>query len=46
MHDALALIREYIGKVPYIACGCPVGVAAGMCEYMRVGPDISPDVRG
>ena len=41
MHDALALIREYIGKVPYIACGCPVGVAAGMCEYMRVGPDIS-----
>jgi len=41
MHDALKLIREWIGDVPYIACGCPIGVAAGMCDYMRVGPDIS-----
>ena len=41
MHDALSFIREIRGDALLLGCGCPIGVAAGMVEYMRIGSDVS-----
>jgi alpha-galactosidase len=42
MHDALTFINEIRGTAQMLGCGCPIGVSAGMCEYMRIGADVAP----
>ena len=42
MHDALSYINEIRGSAKMLGCGCPIGVAAGMMEYMRIGADVAP----
>ncbi|MBI9108682.1 MAG: alpha-galactosidase [Spirochaetales bacterium] len=42
MHDALSYLNEIRGDAQMLGCGCPIGVAAGMMEYMRIGADVAP----
>jgi len=42
MHDALTFINEIRGDAQMLGCGCPIGVSAGMMEYMRIGADVAP----
>ncbi len=41
MYDALKLINSLRGDAVMLGCGCPIGVAYGMCEYMRIGGDVA-----
>ncbi len=40
MHDAMMLLRNWVGEKQILACGVPLGSAFGCVEYCRIGADI------
>jgi alpha-galactosidase len=40
--DALQVIREAAGDAYILACGAPILPSLGLCDGIRVGPDVSP----
>jgi alpha-galactosidase len=40
--NALQVIREAAGDAYILACGAPVVPSLGLCDGLRVGPDVSP----
>ncbi|HUE98607.1 MAG TPA: glycoside hydrolase family 36 protein [Anaerolineales bacterium] len=40
--NALQVIREAAGDAYILACGAPVIPSLGLCDGIRVGPDVSP----
>lgn len=40
MHEAMALLREWVGDSLILACGVPLGAAFGQVDYCRIGADI------
>lgn len=40
--NALQVIREAAGDAYILACGAPVLPSIGLCDGIRVGPDVSP----
>ncbi len=42
MHDGYSLLNNLKGKAKLLGCGAPLGPAAGLFEYMRIGADVAP----
>ncbi len=40
--NALHVIREAAGDAYILACGAPIMPSLGLCDGLRVGPDVSP----
>lgn len=40
--NALQVIREAAGNAYILACGAPIIPSLGLCDGIRVGPDVSP----
>ncbi len=40
--NALQVIREAAGNAYILACGAPIVPSLGLCDGIRVGPDVSP----
>lgn len=40
--NALQVIREAAGDAYILACGAPIVPSLGLCDGLRVGPDVSP----
>ena len=40
--NAMQVIREAAGDAYILACGAPIVPSLGLCDGMRVGPDVSP----
>jgi alpha-galactosidase len=40
--NALQVIREAAGEAYILACGAPIVPSLGLCDGIRVGPDVSP----
>ena len=40
--NALEVIREAAGDAYILACGAPILPSIGLCDGLRVGPDVSP----
>jgi alpha-galactosidase len=41
--NGLATIREVVGDEVYLlACGAPIAASIGMCDGIRIGPDVGP----
>lgn len=40
--NALQVIREAAGSAYLLACGAPIIPSLGLCDGIRVGPDVSP----
>ena len=39
---SLSIMREAMGKEAYfLACGCPIIPSLGLCDAMRIGPDVA-----
>ena len=39
--DALAVIREAAGAAYLVTCGAPIIPSVGLCDAIRIGPDVS-----
>ncbi|NLG83526.1 MAG: alpha-galactosidase, partial [Firmicutes bacterium] len=42
MAEALDLVRTAAGDSILLGCGVPLGAAAGVFDYCRIGPDVAP----
>ena len=40
--NAMQLVREAAGDAYILACGAPILPSIGLCDGLRVGPDVSP----
>jgi alpha-galactosidase len=40
--NALQVIREAAGEAYILACGAPIIPSLGLCDGLRVGPDVAP----
>ena len=40
--NAMQVIREAAGEAYILACGAPIVPSLGLCDGIRVGPDVSP----
>jgi alpha-galactosidase len=40
MHEAMCLLRDWVGPRQILACGAPLGSALGQVDFMRIGGDI------
>ena len=40
--NALRIIREAAGDAYLLACGAPILPSLGLCDGLRIGPDVSP----
>jgi alpha-galactosidase len=40
--NALQVVREAAGDAYILACGAPVVPSLGLCDGLRIGPDVSP----
>jgi alpha-galactosidase len=40
--NALRVIREAAGDAYLLACGAPILASLGLCDGIRIGPDVSP----
>ncbi|HEX9332318.1 MAG TPA: glycoside hydrolase family 36 protein, partial [Anaerolineales bacterium] len=40
--NALQIIREAAGNAYILVCGAPINPSLGLCDGIRVGPDVSP----
>jgi len=40
--DALGVMRQAAGEAYLLACGAPVIPSLGLCDGLRVGPDVTP----
>jgi alpha-galactosidase len=40
--NALQVIREAAGDAYILACGAPINPSLGLCDGIRIGPDVSP----
>jgi alpha-galactosidase len=38
----LRVIREAAGDAYILACGAPILASLGLCDGIRIGPDVSP----
>ena len=41
MHEALAYVREITKGKLLLLCGVPLGSAFNLCDYCRIGPDVT-----
>lgn len=41
-HNAVKVMREAAGDAYILACGAPIIPTLGLCDGIRVGPDVSP----
>ena len=41
MHEALAYVRELTKDKLLLLCGVPLGSAFNLCDYCRIGPDVT-----
>jgi alpha-galactosidase len=42
----LTVLREAMGDAYFVACGAPIIPSLGLCDALRVGPDVAPTWEG